>query len=362
MIYKDQIQEWFNEFHNHPEPSFKEYETIKKIVSILSDLKVDYQTFGDLTGVIAEMGSGDDVIAVRADIDALWQQVDGMYRANHSCGHDAHMAIVLGSILYLDKQALSKRIRFIFQPAEEKGNGSLEMIKHGAMEDVTHLFGIHLRPHEELSLGQVSPSIHHGACVTLEGKISGEDAHGARPHQGRSAIDVIATIYQFLKNIYLSPFDAYSVKLTNIQTGGESLNIIPGHATFGIDIRAQKNEQLKEIQTKVSKGLGDIAALFDVDISFNWKDYTPGAVVSEQAEEMAIRAITEVLGSEGVAPPLITPGSDDFHFYTIKHPNVHATMIGLGADLKPGLHHPQMNFNHTVLDQGARIVAALLKA
>lgn len=357
------IMEWFNHFHTYPEVSWKEFNTTDKIAEILDELGVSYNRFDDVTGLVAEIGTGDEVIAVRADIDALWQEVDGVWQANHSCGHDANMAMVLGALLYVKEQNPSKTIRFIFQPAEEKGNGALSMIERGAIEDVTHLFGVHLRPIEELPLGKVSPSIHHGAGTFLEGKINGIDAHGARPHQGKNAIDVVVALHQALKTIYVSPFEPHSAKLTKIIAGGDNLNIIPGNAEFAIDVRAQKNQVLQELQEAIEERLLGLQKLYGVDITWEWLDLAPGAEVSPEAEAIAEQAIISSIGAEFLAPPVITSGSDDFHYYTVKNPELKATMIGVGANLAPGLHHPKMNFDHAALNIGARVLAeTLLKA
>lgn len=360
MNVESQILQWFDHFHKNPEISWKEYETTNKLAEILDELKIPYRRFDDVTGLIAEIGEGEEVIAVRADIDALWQEVDGVFRANHSCGHDANMSMVLGALLLIKDEKLNKRIRFIFQPAEEKGNGAIAMIERGALEHVTHLFGVHLRPIEELPFGKVSPAIHHGAAMFLEGKITGIDAHGARPYQGKNAIDVTVAIHQALKNIYFSPFEAYSVKLTKIQAGGESANIIPGTATFSIDARAQKNEILCKMKDQIEKDLYAIKQLFDIEIEWEWEDITPGAEVSKESAAIAEEAIVEVLGVEHLAEEVVTSGSDDFHFYTIKHPEVKATMIGIGSDLAPGLHHPNMTFNYDALAIGAKVMAKTL--
>ena len=361
MDIEQQILEYFQHFHTHPEVSWKEVETTKKLAAIMTELGIQHHTFPDVTGLIAEIGEGPEVVAVRADIDALWQEVEGKLQANHSCGHDANMAMVLGALLHLKDETLTKRIRFIFQPAEELGNGSLSMIERGAVDGVSHLYGVHLRPIEELPFGQVTPALHHGSGIFLRGKVTGVDAHGARPHQGKNAIDVIAAIHQFVKSIYFSPFESYSAKLTHIETGGDSLNIIPGSAKFSMDVRSQSNELMAELQRKIGEGLTAIANLHDVDISFEWTDYTPAAEVSEVAMQIADAAIRETLGDEATAPPVHTTGADDFHFYTIKKPQLHAAMIGIGADLAPGLHHPDMNFNHGALAIGARVLAHTLK-
>lgn len=360
MQVETQILQWFDHFHKYPEVSWKEYETTNKIAEILDELEVPYRRFDDVTGLLAEIGEGEEVIAVRADIDALWQEVGGEFRANHSCGHDANISMVLGALLLLKNEKVNKRIRFIFQPAEEKGNGANSMIDRGALEDVTYLFGVHLRPIEELPFGKVSPAIHHGAAMFLDGKIKGIDAHGARPHQGKNAIDVTMAIHQALKNLYFSPFESYSAKLTKIQAGGENANIIPGTATFSVDVRAAKNDVLFQMKDQIEKNLDAIQKLFDIEIEREWYDITPGAEVSREAATIAREAIIDVLGEAKLADEVITSGSDDFHFYTVRHPDVKAAMIGIGSDLSPGLHHPQMTFNHDSLLIGAKVIAKAL--
>ncbi|WKA60506.1 amidohydrolase [Planococcus shenhongbingii] len=361
MDNETKILEYFDHFHAHPEVSWKEVQTTKKLADIMEELQIRHHTFNDVTGLIAEIGEGDQVVAVRADIDALWQEVQGKVQANHSCGHDANMAMVLGALLYLKDETLTKRIRFIFQPAEEKGNGSLAMIERGALEDVTHLYGVHLRPIEEMPFGQVAPAIYHGSGIFLKGKITGVDAHGARPHQGKNAIDVVVAIHQFVKSIYFSPFESYSAKLTNIQAGGESLNIIPGSADFALDVRSQSNSLMAELRKRIDAGLESIAALHGVEIEWEWDDYTPAAEVSEEAMQIADAAIRSVIGDENTSAPIETTGADDFHFYTIKKPELKAAMLGVGADLVPGLHHPDMAFNRDALDIGARVLAETLR-
>lgn len=361
MAIDEQILEWFHYFHEHPEVSWKEHGTTRKISSILDELHIPYREFKDIPGLVAEIGEGDEVVAVRADIDALWQEVDGEWRANHSCGHDANISMVLGALLHLKDAPLQHKVRFIFQPAEEQGNGAVAAYEHGAVDDVSHLFGVHLRPIEELALGMASPAIHHGSAIFLEGEIRGVDAHGARPHQGNNAIDVIMAIHQMAKNIYISPFEPHSVKLTKMIADGGSINIIPGSASFSMDIRAQKNTVLEEIQEKVEHGLASLAKQFNISLNWKWIDFTPGAEVSNEAADMAEAAIVEALGTEHLAPHVITPGSDDFHFYTIKKPELKATMIGIGADLAPGLHHPHMSFNHKALFDGAKVLATVLE-
>lgn len=355
------ILNWFQHFHQNAEVSWKEFKTTEKIAEILTELKVPYRLFDGIPGLVAEIGQGQEVIAMRADIDALWQDVDGKMCANHSCGHDANITMVLGAILELKEQKLNKRIRFIFQPAEESGGGAIETVKQNVLEDVTHLFGVHLRPIEELPLGKITPAIHHGAAVFMKGIIKGSDAHGARPHQGQSAIDILVAIHGFINSIYMDPFEAHSVKITKMHADGGSINIIPGNAEFSIDIRAQKNTVLAQLMNKVEQGIQSIGALYNTSIEIQWFDETPGAVVSPDAAKIAELSIIEALGKDALAEEVQTPGSDDFHYYTILKPELKAAMIGVGANLAPGLHHPKMSFDELALFDGIKVVATTLK-
>ncbi len=361
LTVEETIYQWFDHFHQYPEVSWKEFETTKKIASILDELHVSYRLLGDIPGLIAEIGTGNEIVAVRADIDALWQEVDGKWQANHSCGHDANISMVLGALLLLKDRTLQHRIRFIFQPAEELGNGACATFDRGAVDGVSHLFGVHLRPIEELPLGKVSPAIHHGAAYFLEGSIQGIDAHGARPHQGKNAIDVIMAVQQMLHSIHLSPFEPHSAKLTKIIADGGSTNIIPGNASFSMDVRAQHNQQLELLRSKIESGLKSIQQQFEIDMSWKWIDFTPGAEVSPTAANMAKNAIIEALGEGHLADEITTPGSDDFHFYTIKKPELKAAMIGIGANLTPGLHHPKMTFDRSALIDAAKVLACALE-
>lgn len=357
----EEILSWFNHFHANAEISWQEFNTTKTLAAFFEAQGISYDTFDDVTGVIAEIGEGDEVIAIRADIDALWQEVDGVMQANHSCGHDANMAMVLGAMLELRHTPLQKRIRFIFQPAEETGGGALAMVERGVMQDVTHLFGVHLRPQDELPLGKIAPAIYHGAGAFLQGTIKGADAHGARPHQGQNAIDVLVAIHMLTKTIYMSPAETYSVKVTKMVADGGSVNIIPGAAQFSLDVRAQKNEVLEALIAKIEHGLQSIQAQYAINMTWDWDDITPGAEVSQEALELATTAITQTFGDAVLAEAIVTPGSDDFHFYRIKCPHVKAAMIAVGANLTPGLHHPQMTFDQRALFDGATAVAATLR-
>ncbi|GEN54520.1 M20 peptidase aminoacylase family protein [Halobacillus faecis] len=352
------VHEIFEHLHDHPEISWKETETTAYIASLLEKTNARIRQFDDCTGLVADLGQGAPVIAVRADIDALWQEVDGEFRANHSCGHDAHMAIVLEALYKLEerKDSWNGTIRFIFQPAEEKIEGALKMVEEGVIDSVEYLYGLHLRPVQELRTGEFAPGIQHGAVRFLKGEIKGEDAHGARPHLNKNAIELGAEVVQMMNSIHLDPKIPYSAKMTSFQSGGSSANIIPGNATFSIDLRARTNEAMTELLSKVEAIADCVSKLHGSEIKVKVASDVPAAVMSEEVVMHVERAINEVKGEDHVKPVIETTGGDDFHFYSIMKPELKATMLAIGCDLQPGLHHPDMTFDRRVLEEASDVI------
>lgn len=359
---KNIILDLFHHFHSHPEISWHEVETTAYITKLLKENGCRVRTFSDCTGVVGDIGAGEPVVAVRADMDALWQEVDGDFQGNHSCGHDAHMAVVLGILLTIKQsdQPLNGTVRFIFQPAEEKGTGALKMVDEQVVDDVDYLYGVHLRPIQEIPHGTASPSLYHGAARFISGKIKGEDAHGARPHLNTNAIDMGAALVNRVNSIHQDPMVPHSAKLTSFHAGGESANIIPGSAQFSIDLRAQSNGVMEELTAQLEKSVRSLGDDYGVTIELQRQADVAAAVVHPEAQTFMTQAITRSLGSEQLRAPLVTTGGDDFHFYTIKRPELKATMLGLGCDLQPGLHHPHMSFNHEAILNGVDILTDVI--
>lgn len=359
-----QLKSIFDHLHKYPEVSWDETNTTSFIKQLFENRECSITTFADSPGLIIEIGQGKPVVAMRADIDALWQEVDGTFQANHSCGHDAHMTIAIGSIMTILETGYPEKgtLRFIFQPAEEKGTGALSYVEKGIIDDVDFLYGMHLRPGEELGHEQFAPAIRHGAARFVEGAIRGEDAHGARPHMNANAIQIGAELVQHLNNIQINPMTPHSVKMTAFQAGGESKNIIPGNASFAIDLRAQTNDAMEELMKKTEAIASMLSDYHDVSIDLKTGANIAASVINDEATSLMEDAIIESFGATKLEPIITTAGGDDFHFYTIKKPDIKATMLAIGCNLKPGLHHSNMTFNHEVIPEAVEILThALLK-
>jgi amidohydrolase len=359
---KTAILKTYQDLHELAEPSWKEEKTSRYIQGMLEGAGLKVQSFDGHFGLIAEIkGDSDEVIALRADMDALVQEVDGMVRANHSCGHDAHSTMVLFAALTLaKKQSRPKHtMRFIFQPAEEMAQGALKMIEEGALKNVKFLGGIHLRPYFEVPFGKAAPIILHGSTASLTGVIKGTPSHAARPEEGNNPIEAASLLIQAIRQIRLKDDNGYSIKMTELHSG-EASNLIPASARFTFDLRAKTNDTMEKLLEKANHTIAKIAELTETKIEFAIDGYSPAAVKNSRAMELAEQAIKAIIGDENVVPVCDSPGAEDFHFYTLETPGVSATMVGLGCDLQPGLHHPEMCFNQDALIYGTKILMELL--
>lgn len=353
------ILKTYHTLHNMAEPSWEEKKTSHYIAEHLKSAGLEVKSFKNHHGLIAEIpGSTDHVIAIRADMDALVQEVHGVVKPNHSCGHDGHSTMVLYTALALAVSDLQPKytLRFIFQPAEETGEGALKMIEDGALENVSFLFGIHLRPAQEIPNLMASPVITHGSAATIRGTIKGLQAHASRPKDGINVIEVAASLVQNLQQIELQTDIPYSIKMTQLKTENESTNVIPETALFALDMRAQNNKVMSELEQLTKKVLDLTAEQTNSTIKWSLEEFVPAANTNQKAIELVKNAIINTLGKENFIPVCISPGGEDFHFYTYKNPGLIATMIGLGCGLTPGLHHPDMKFNINALIYGAKIL------
>lgn len=359
--HKEEILAAYHHLHQIAEISWKEIETTKYISEQLTQSGITVNTFQNMTGLVGEWGNHEKrkSLGIRADMDALWQYVNGNWKANHSCGHDAHSTMLLFTMKCLKEIGFKPegKLVAIFQPAEETGNGAKAIIKHKVIENLDALIGIHLRPIQEMPYKKASPAIYHGATTMLKGTVNGVQAHGARPHLGINVVDSISAIIQAVNSLKLDPNLSYSAKVTAINAGGENLNIIPDFAEFGIDVRAQTNEIMTELIEKVEHAVKLAGSVNGAKVEIIRQAEIVSAIPNKEMEKIVSEAIVDVLGEGGLHEPPITPGGEDFHFYPLLYPKLKATMIGLGTNLQPGLHHPQMTFELDSLLDGVKIIS-----
>lgn len=354
------VKEIFNDLHAIPEIGFQEVKTSKYLAEALTKAGYEVKTgLAGGTGITGMLRSGKPgpTVGLRADIDALAHEIDGKHCAIHSCGHDSHSSIVLTVAEEIMRRGITQgNVKIIFQPAEELLFGALRMVEDGAVDDVDILLGLHLRPAQEAKGGQATPALYHGASYVVEAQIEGLTAHGARPHLGINAIDAAAAVIQAVNAIRINPIVPATAKTTQIQAGGPASNAIPANAKLTFDLRAQENPVMEELIEKVKNAVEFGAKTVGAKGVATVKGGCPAAEYDKEMVALVREAMVEVLGEENVLPEIVTPGGEDFHFYVKKKPSLKTAYFGLGVDLVPGLHSPDMKFNQDFLINGVNIL------
>lgn len=354
------VLEHYHYLHEIPELGFEEIKTSAYIADQLekAGLKVT-RGINNTTGIVAEIDSGvpGPVLALRADMDALGHIIDGVPCARHTCGHDGHSSVVLTAAQELLKEGAVKRgrLKILFQPAEELGAGALAMVEGGAIDDVDIIFGFHVRPLEECVVGQAVPAVLYSACSTLEATIKGQPAHAARPHLGVNALDAAVQAVQAVNTIHLSPGLNWSVKATRFLCDAGVTNSVPDEARVVWDLRSQENGPMVLLKEKVTQAIINSVAALGAQADVVVLKEMPAAEIHDEATAIIRDAIIEVLGEDGLLDTKTTPGSEDFFYYPVKRPGVKAGFWGLGTNLVPGLHHPDMHFDLSSLEIGVKI-------
>ncbi|MDR1740360.1 MAG: amidohydrolase [Synergistaceae bacterium] len=351
------------ELHSMPEPGNKELRTAAYLAQALEGFGYEVKTGVGGTGVVGVLKGGQHgpVVGLRADMDALVFDVDGAKVANHACGHDANSTEVLWAAAALAQTGAVRRgeLRIVFQPAEELADGALSIIRSGALEGLQYFFSTHLRSIHELPLGKITPSLRHAASGMMSAAIKGKGAHGARPHLGVNAAEAAAAVVFAVNSVHVNPIVPHSAKVTMIKCGGNAFNIIPDLAEMVLDVRAQTNEVMADLRSRLQAAIEHGAAVCGAEAECLWRTGCPAAQDDEEAVDIARRAITRVLGDEGLAPPMETPGGEDFHYYAQHIPGLKTTVIGIGADLVPGLHVRDMTFAEEAVMHGAKVLALM---
>ncbi len=358
----------YEALHAMPEVGFAEFKTSAWLAEKIKAAGFAVTTGVGGTGIVAVLNGKEPgpVVALRADMDALAHVVDGQDVCVHSCGHDAHCAMVLTAAEEIAKTGIKRgTLKILFQPAEEKLFGATRMIEAGVLDDVEIILGIHLRPGQEAKSGQATPALYHGSSYIMEATITGQTAHGARPHLGVNAIDAAAAAINAINAIHINPVIPATCKVTRLQAGGATLNQIPDRAELALDLRAQQNDAMKALLVKAENAIKAGAATVGATAVTVVKGGVPAAEYHPEVIDLAREAIRAVLGEAGLLDPIVTPGGEDFHNFVQAKPSLKAGYIGLGCDLTPGLHDPTMKFDRSAMIKGTEIlmvmVAKLLK-
>ncbi|WP_024781941.1 amidohydrolase [Streptococcus mutans] len=342
----EKLREIRHYLHQHPEISENEFETTAFIKKHLKDLGIEPLDYPLKTGVIAEIGSGQPIIALRADIDALpIIEKTGLAYASkngamHACGHDFHQTSLLGAAQILKEREaeIKGTVRLIFQPAEENFQGAYQVIEAGGIEGVSAIIGYHNNPH--LKPGQIG--LRSGAIMAgveqFEVTVAGISAHAARPDLGVDTVLAIATMIQNLQQIVsrtVSPFDSAVLSVTHIDVG-TTWNVLPAKGFFEGTIRTFDPKIRLAVINKFTKIVETTAEQFGAQVSIQWGN-SPKVTYNDATLTPLIFENSKTFAQ--VIETLPSTGGEDFAAYQEKIPGVFAFVGSNGADNAPDWHH-----------------------
>ena len=357
--------------HSHPEFGFEEHETAALIAARMTALGAHVRTGVARTGVIAELGGGQPIVAIRADMDALpITEATGLAFASevsgvmHACGHDAHVACALGAAMLLAGRSLPGTIRFLFQPSEEQKDadgrsGAMRMIEEGALGGVRAAVALHTRKLPAGSIGVTAgPALAGNDTIRIV--IRGRAAHAAHPEDGIDAVvaaaHVVLAVQQIVSRRTRAGVPAV-VSLTTIN-GGVKENVIAERVEMTGTVRNTGPDHRVALLADIERAL-DVGRALGADCSLDVAEGYP-VTINETTVTQAIRdAAVSLLGPERVMDLPFDTWAEDFSYMSGVVP---AAMFWLGvtgpAVPDPVWHSPTFDIDESALPIGAAVLAA----
>lgn len=362
------------ELHHHPERSGEEAWTQTYIKEKLTALGLEIHTFQDCHAVMGLIRNGEGpCVAIRADMDALpVTEKTGLPFASaqkgtmHACGHDAHMALALGSAMWLSthKDQWRGTVKYFFEPEEETVGGGKMMTEQGCMENphVDVVIGQHMNPHYEAGAFFAKSGFVSGASDEIRLTVQGKSCHGAYPESGVDAIVISGQIVAALQTLVsrtLSPFDPAVVTIGTIE-GGQANNIVCGEVhmrgtlrTLSETTRVKMKALIGRTASGIAEAMGghcDVQLIPSYGAVYNDDGYY--AVIEKEAEE--------ILGKDKVvhrdAPSL---GVESFYYFVRETPGVY---YDIGSGIGTALHTETFLVDEACLLPGVALQCASVLA
>ncbi len=385
------VIKWRHHFHEFPELSNREFKTAEYVAKYLTELGLDVQTGVAKTGVVAILDSGKPgpVVALRADMDGLpvKEQNDLAYRSQqigeyngkevpvmHACGHDTHMAMLMGAAKVLTeiKSELKGKVKFIFQPAEEgapageKGGAEI-MVEEGVLRnpDVDAIFGLHISANTDVGKVRYNSGGTMAAVDPFKIVIHGKQAHGAYPWK---SVDPVVTAAQMIMSIQtivsreLKLIDDAAVVSVGSIHGGNRSNIIPNEVEMVGTIRTLNKAAREHIYEALPRKVKAIAESMgaEAELTLPLDYYYPITYNDPELTQAMLPTMQRTAGAENTLLSKPVTGAEDFSFYQEKVPGLYVWLGGKPLDVSeeesPAHHTPEFYVDDSGMKLGVKLL------
>ncbi|MDA8165800.1 MAG: M20 family metallopeptidase [Desulfobacteraceae bacterium] len=372
-IVDDRLAAWMREIrrtlHRNPELSGQEHRTCRYIASKLEELGIPFQAQVAGTGILARLGPvGGGGVALRADIDALpIEEQTGLPFASehpgvmHACGHDGHVAMLLGAAALLARSDLPGPVTFIFQPAEEGEGGAQAMIGAGALAGARAIYAGHIDRHFRVGEIAVNSGLITAYTDEFLIEVRGRGGHAAKPHETVDSLLVASLLVMSIQTLVsreTDPVNPTVITVGRIQ-GGTAPNVIAESAHLEGTIRTTHPEARRKVIAGLERMVKAMEELYGARTSVRIAEGYPPVVNHPAAARIARDAAAAVVGPDGVVrQPYPSLGGEDFSYYLAQTPGC---MVRFGAAPEEGksfpAHSPRFDFDEGVLPLGAAFLA-----
>ena len=383
----DSVIAWRRHFHQFPELSNREYNTGAYIAAYLKKLGLEVQYPVAKTGVVAILKGSKPgpVVALRADIDALpvvervqlpfASKVTGEYEGKkvgvmHACGHDSHIAILMGTATVLSKMknVLPGTVKFIFQPAEEgtpdnEEGGAPLMIKDGVMSNpkVDAIFGLHINSQTEIGKIKYKSGATMASSDWFTVKVNGKSSHGSQPWSGIDPIVIAAQIIQGFQTIVSRQEELTKapvvITVGKINSGVRS-NIIPETLTMEGTIRTLDSKMQQDVHERMKRTAEKIAEASGATATVSIDTKTEVTYNNPELVKETLPALELAAGKDNVSTMDWTTGAEDFSFYGDKAPAFFFFLGGMPKGMDPAKapphHTPDFYIDDSMLTVGVK--------
>jgi amidohydrolase len=372
----DELVALRRDLHAHPELSWGEVRTTRLLRERLLAAGLAPRVLPGGTGLVCDIGTGDRVVGLRADIDALpiVDVKDVPYASTvagvcHACGHDVHTTAVLGAGLVLaqlaEEGALPGRVRLIFQPAEESAHsGALAVVEAGETADLERIFALHCAPREEVGRVGLRVGAITGSADQLLVRLSGPGGHTARPHLTADVVYALGKVVTDLPAALsrrVDPRAALSVVWGRV-AAGRAANAIPTSGEAEGTVRCLDAGAWTDAPELVERLVHEIVAPYGVQAEVGYTRNVPPVKNEATSVELLAQAVRETEGEDALVGTEQSLGGEDFAWYLRSVPGALARLGTTPSEVPPeermDLHQGRFDADERAISVGARVLVA----